>query len=86
MTVKTDKINKAKESAPGVPGDTCPYIDFVIAVMDQLTAHESNELAPKEIRDKQFEVARETLEYIREANNTLRDSSHYWYSQYKKVV
>ena len=86
MTVKQDKIDKAKKSAPGVPGDTCPYIDFVLSVMDQLTGHESSELAPKEIRDKQLELATETLEYIREANSTLRESSRYWYDQYKKVV
>ena len=84
MTAKQDKIEKAKARAPGVPGDTCPYIDFVISVLGQLSDQDS--LAPERIRDQQNNLAVEALEYIREANTTLRNSSHYWYEQYKKVV
>ena len=35
--------------------------------------------------DKRVELITETLEYIRAANETLRDNSLYWYNQFKKL-
>ena len=33
---KQEKINKAKKSAPKVPGDTCPSIDYCQAIAKQI--------------------------------------------------
>jgi hypothetical protein len=35
-------------------------------------------------REAQAELAKALLEYIRESNTMLRESSHYWYTRSKK--
>ena len=80
-SAKQNRIDNAKKSAPRVPGDTCPSINYVQDLLEQVSARTSDEWA-----DKQIEVANGVLEYIREANEELRLSSHYWYEKYKAVV
>jgi hypothetical protein len=77
---KQNKIDKAKESAPNVPGYTCPSIDYAQEIIDQI-ADRGDDWAVK-----QAGVIRDVLEYVRESNNELRDSSYYWYKEFKKAA
>ncbi|MBE44980.1 MAG: hypothetical protein CMO16_07385 [Thaumarchaeota archaeon] len=77
---KQEKINKAKKSAPKVPGDTCPSIDYCQAIAKQI-ADRGDEWGVK-----QGAIIENVLEYIRSSNQELRDSSFYWYQEYKRVV
>ena len=80
-SAKLKKINLAKKSAPKVPGDTCSSIDYVQAVIEQMSDRVDDNWA-----DKQLDVANKVLEYIRDSNEQLRNSSHYWYKKYKDVA
>ena len=74
------KIDVAKASAPNVPGDTCPSINYVQEIIEQI-ADRSDEWG-----GKQADVITGLLEYVREANQELRTSSKYWYDKYKENV
>ena len=80
VSAKQSKIDKAKDSAPNVPGYTCPSIDYAQEIIDQI-ADRGDDWA-----EKQATVIRDVLEYVRESNNELRSSSHYWYKEFKKVA
>lgn len=80
VSAKQKKINEAKKSAPNVPGHTCPSIDYVQDIIDQIADRGDAWSA------KQAGVIREVLEYVRESNNELRSSSHYWYKEFKKTA
>jgi hypothetical protein len=79
----------AKSKSPGVPTNTCPYIDLAITMIGDLSeAYErlrtKGEHAP--MIDEVQQHAIDTLEYIRKANETLRDNSAYWYNKYKDTL
>jgi len=78
---KVDLVN-AKKHAPNVPGDTCPTIDYVQEMIDQLVARNKDDTWSL----TQREVINNALEYVRSATHELRNSSKYWYDQYKKVA
>jgi len=80
VSVKREKIDVAKSSAPNVPGDTCPSINYVQEIIDQI-ANRGDDWA-----DKQAIVINDLLEYVRESNFELRKSSKYWYDKYKEAV
>ena len=76
----------AKRHSPGVPPNSCPYIDMTKTIMDDMAAayerlYEKGEHQPK--FDDMKQLADDLLEYIRRANETLRDNSAYWYNKYK---
>lgn len=80
---------KAKHNAPGFPPNTCPYIDVTInMVTDMLDCYnrlrEKGEHSP--VIDDISQHAQDTLEYIRKANESLRDNSSYWYNKYKDLL
>ena len=79
-SAKRVKIDSAKKSAPNVPGITCPSIDYVQELLDQISVRGDNWAA------KQARVANDVLEYIRESNDELRSSSKYWYDKYKETA
>ena len=79
-SAKRVKIDSAKKSAPNVPGITCPSIDYVQELLDQISVRGDNWAA------KQARVANDVLEYIRESNDELRSSSKYWYDKYKDAA
>ena len=79
-SVKRVKIDAAKESAPKGPGDTCPSIDYVQTIVNQI-AERGDTWATK-----QAEVITDLLEYVRDSNYELRKSSKYWYDKYKESV
>ena len=80
VSEKREKINKAKLGAPKVPGSTCPSIDYVQELLDQI-ADRGDDWAVR-----QAETATQVLEYIRESNDELRLSSKYWYDKYKEAA
>ena len=80
VSAKREKINAAKSGAPKVPGDTCPSMNYVQEIIDQI-ANRGDDWA-----DKQATVINDLLEYIRDANFELRNSSKYWYDKYKEAV
>ena len=77
---KRAKIEVAKASAPNVPGDTCPSIDYVQEIIEQI-ADRSDAWG-----EKQAMVITQLLEYVRDANFELRNSSKYWYDKYKDAA
>ena len=78
---KREKIDRAKKSAPDVPPITCPKIDFVLEMLDNVSTGVTDEMNQAEV-----ELIRSTMEYIRSANDNLRESSYYWYKCYKATV
>lgn len=80
---------QAKVNAPGVPPNTCPYIDLTITCVQDLVdcydrLKEKNEYSP--VHEEIAQRATDTLEYIRKCNETLRDNSGYWYNKYKQLL
>ena len=78
-----------KSNSPGVPPNTCPYIDVTITMINDLSeAYErlrtKGEHNP--VVDEIQQHAVDTLEYVRKANETLRDNSAYWYNKYKSLL
>jgi hypothetical protein len=64
---------KWKKKAPKVPDITCPDIDEIIT---KLTKHQEHKTNYTKFRHKQI---LKTLEQLRRANESLRDSGQYWY-------
>lgn len=89
LSKKKEKIRLAeKANSPGVPPNTCPYIDLVITMIKDI-AEAYDKLRVKgehnPMVDKLEVQAVEMLDtYIRSANETLRDNSAFWYDSYKK--
>lgn len=78
-----------KSNSPGVPPNTCPYIDMVKTILDNMSEayerlYEKGEHQPK--FDDMKQLADDQLEFIRRANECLRDNSAYWYNKYKKLL
>ena len=79
----------AKRHSPGVPPNSCPYIDMTKTIIDDLAAayerlYEKGKHQPK--FDDMKTLADDMLEYIRRANECLRDNSAYWYNKYKETL
>ena len=92
---KSSKQNKEAErlrqkaASPGVPPNSCPYIDLVKTIIEDMGVaydrlYEKGEHQPK--LDDLKQMADDQLEYIRRANECLRDNSGYWYEQYKTLL
>ena len=86
---KRKRVTKKKAGSPGVPPETCPYIDIVQRMVKDMAGayqsmYEKGEHNP--MVHKLEEQAIDTLEYIRTSNETLRDNSLYWYQEYKQLV
>ena len=79
-SAKRVKIEAAKAKAPAVPGNTCPSIDYVQEIIDQI-ANRGDDWA-----EKQSDVVKDVLEYVRASNDELRESSKYWYKKFKEAA
>ena len=77
---KRERIDVAKLGAPKVPGNTCPSIDYVQEIVTQL-ADRGDDWS-----EKQAGYINDLLEYVRDANFELRNSSKYWYDKYKEAA
>ena len=62
-----------KRTAPRVPGNTCPQIDAVLSRIEQIVEKQ------KPITQFQHDQLIKRMEQLRRANETLRESGHYWY-------
>ena len=71
---KLSQWQRWKKRAPKVPDITCPDIDEIIT---KLTKHQELKTNYTKFRHKQI---LKTLEKLRRANESLRDSGEYWYS------
>ena len=87
---RTERVRmRAKANSPGVPPNTCPYIDLAITMIQDLNEsyeklRTSGHYNP--MMDNIQQHAQDTLEYVRTANETLRDNSAYWYEKYKDLL
>ena len=84
MATRQKKVNlvSAKQNAPSVPGATCPTINYVQEMIDQLIDRNKDDVWSLTQRD----AINNALEYVRSSNQELRNSSKYWYDQCKKVA
>jgi len=80
---------ETKSRSPGVPPNTCPYIDLTQTMIqdlvnsyDDLKSNNHHNPLVEEIGER----AKDMLEYIRRANETMRDNSAFWYQQYKNKL
>ena len=86
----TEMIRQSdKTHSPGVPPNSCPYINVVQTMIEDL------QTSYDDLRDKNHhnpmteeisEQAKQTLEVVRRMNETLRDNSAYWYNKYKDLL
>jgi hypothetical protein len=76
-----NKLTELKNNAPEIPTDTCPYINFI-----QETIKEIEDEINSAFIAKKLNLMEEVLEYIRESNEALRDSSHYWYLKCSNLI
>lgn len=67
-----------KIKKPVVPDDTCPYIDMAQELIEKISETEDVTW-----RRDQATLAKALLEYVRESNTRLRDSSKFWYGKYR---
>ena len=65
-------LAKYKRKAPRVPDFTCPDIDGII-----------DQLATLNLPVTKYNRLRRSLERLRKANESLRDSGEYWYEVVK---
>lgn len=72
------KLSKLKQSAPEIPTNTCPYIDFIQDIIKEVIDE-----CDSSFIEQKLELAISTLEYVRESNDALRQSSNYWYNKIK---
>lgn len=69
--------SKLDFEAPEIPADTCPYINFVQQILDEITDQNESQLTEGKIG-----LARDTLDYIRQCNESLRESSLFWRTKF----
>ena len=81
VSAKQNRINDAKKRAPNVPGDTCPSINYVQNILEQISEQSKDDWT-----GKQVDVINGVLEYVRESNEELSLSSYYWYRKYKAAA
>lgn len=62
-----------KRTAPRVPGNTCPQIDAVLTRIEKIVEKQ------KPMTQFQHDQLIKRMEQLRRANETLRESGHYWY-------
>ena len=75
--MRKSDLDKIKKNAPEIPYNTCPYIDFTQEIIREVIDQSDSILL-----EKKLELATEILEYIRESNDSLRQSSSYWYQKF----
>ena len=75
-------FEQLKNDSPGIPPDTCPYLDHILEIVEDLELLAKNNKT--EIAAQLQELIRHEIEYIRSVNATLRTSSKYWYDHHKR--
>ena len=85
------KLKKLKRLAPLIPTNTCPYIDECLRIINEIhCCHDDslykNGVPAEALFDERIDLLKKNLEYIRESNDCLRQSSEYWYKQCKSII
>jgi len=62
---------------PEIPSDTCPYINFIQQVLDEIKDDTNSSFTEQKIS-----LINDMLEYVRDSNESLRKSSAYWKRQF----
>ena len=70
-------LDKIKSNAPERPSNTCPYIDFIQSILDEIKDESDSEFIKKKIS-----LANDILEYVRDSNDSLRKNGNYWYNKF----
>jgi FtsZ-binding cell division protein ZapB len=78
--VRKKSLEDYQKLSPEIPSNTCPYIDFIQEIIREVK-NESNST----FIDQKLELADSTLEYVRQSNEALRQSSHFWYIKFKSL-
>jgi len=73
MKKRLTQWQRWKKKAPKVPDITCPDIDSIISKLEK---HLETNITYTKFKHKQIV---KTLEKLRSANESLRDSGQYWY-------
>ena len=83
------KLEKLKWLSPAVPANTCPYIDECLRIIDEIhLSYDDSVLLGKAeaLFDERIELIKKYIEYIRDSNDLLRQSSAYWYQRCKVIL
>lgn len=72
--MKRKTIDDYKAGAPQIPTNTCPYIDFAKEIIKEAQDETKNYFI-----NEKLGLLDSILEYIRESNDSLRQSGEYWY-------
>jgi hypothetical protein len=72
------------KAAPVVPEGTCPHIDHVVLMVDELEKCLAG--GDKRYNEIVLETIKNELELIRRANELLRESSFFWYNKCKRLT
>ena len=67
-----------QDKEPEIPPDTCPYINFIQEVLDQIKDKNKSQTL-----NSQIQLINDTLEYVRDANSALRDCGKYWKKKFE---
>ena len=78
MGKKPRNWQKIKDNAPEIPTETCPYIDFIQAILDEIKGETEDE----SFIHKKISLTNDLLEYIRDSNDSLRKNGTYWYNKF----
>ena len=78
--VRKKTLSDYKNGAPELPTNTCPYIDFIKDIIEEV----KDETASQLIKEK-LDLANNTLEYIRISNEQLRQNGFYWFNKFKNL-
>ena len=74
-------FEQVKNESPSIPPDTCPYLDHVLEIVDDLELLAKNNKS--EIAAHLHQIISHEKEYIRSVNETIRTSSKYWDDHHK---
>ena len=75
------RFAQIKKNSPGVPPETCAYLDRIIEVVNDLSSLVRDE--KKSVAEELNSLIQNEIDYVRAANDTLRNSSKYWYDHHK---
>lgn len=78
--VRKKTLSDYRNGAPELPTNTCPYIDFIKDIIEEI----KDETASQLIKEK-LDLANNTLEYIRISNEQLRQNGFYWFNKFKNL-
>ena len=78
--MRKKNLSDYKNGAPELPTNTCPYIDFIKDIIEEV----KDETASQLIKEK-LDLANNTLEYIRISNEQLRQNGFYWFNKFKNL-